>query len=168
MPAAASTAKKKARPLPPLGVSVKLGTHRHREEEAKSHSHSPQTAPQADFQDRPLQQERLEKAWYSFAQKQDSFLQQTLSHSNPTIRGEHGIVIHLENAFQEEKLNEIRQELIPFLRFELKHHQLELIVEIPQEDEHSRAFTPKEKLELLMKKNPSLAKLIDTLDLEME
>lgn len=116
----------------------------------------------------PLQQALLHTVWEEFASRQDGFVQQTLMLANPEVKGESVIIINLENSFQAEKVNDVKPEMMPYLRSKLQNEDITLEVKISEALESSKAFTPKEKLELLMKDNPSLVKLVNVLGLEME
>ncbi len=158
--------KSPSRPLPPLGLSVKPGANK---AAAQKQNSTPIVADKKEeYNDAIVTQESMLKVWETFANQQEAFIKQTLNNADPTLKNGQEICITLENTFKEDKVNEIKTVLMPFLRRQLRNNQLTLSISITDDLVTTRAFTPKEKLELMMKENPALGKLIDTLGLEME
>lgn len=155
----------KSRQLPPLGMSVRFGDKKKAVEGQDTEAAAEQVV---SYGNTPLDFALLQTVWNDFAQDQETFLQQTLSQANPTIKENAVIHIALVNNFQRDKINEVKAKLLPFLRSHLKNDAISLEVEVSAELESTKAFTPKEKLELMMKDNPALVRLINTLGLEMD
>lgn len=122
----------------------------------------------ASYGNAPLQQKQLNTVWEEYAEQQEGFVKQTLMLANPEVKGDTVIGILLENSFQAEKVMDVKSAMMPYLRNKLNNDSITLDVKISAALESNKAFTPKEKLERLMKDNPALVKLIDTLALEME
>ncbi len=118
----------------------------------------------------PVTEEDLRKAWKAFAQKK----KQVGKDSEFTILNqeihlkEDGITIPLTltNPLQEDLLNGFRHELLQFLRAELKNFQLRLDVQIVKETTQKKLYTPREKFNYLLEKNPALQELKDRLGLD--
>ena len=80
------------------------------------------------------------------------------------------VIIQLHNHFQETLLDEIRLDLLTFLRDRLGNDSLQLTGEIktPADSGKRMLYTNKEKLDHLIKKNPLVKELKDTLGLDTD
>lgn len=162
--------------LPPLGLSVRVTPKPAaapkpvvEEKKAPVVIEAPVVkTPQAVYGSQPVDVEKLRSVWMDFSNNQTSFLQQTLRSAIPDLKNDTIISITLDNSFQEEKVNSIRQQLLPYLRKTLNNNKLTLDVILTTGTQVSKAYTPKEKLMLMIKENPALGQLIETLALEMD
>ncbi len=155
---------KNKKPLPRLGVSIKLGNRNVSQESGDEGVAS----PAASYGQDTIDVSKLEKAWQEFARKQEKFIQQTLQNAHPHVQESNRLVITLENIFQRDKINDIKSDLMPYLRAELHNDDLALEIIVSEDVETHKAYTPREKLEEMMKDNPALVKLIKEFDLELE
>jgi len=76
------------------------------------------------------------------------------------------VPLRLSNSLQLDKLNEIRQELIQYLRKQLHNHKINVTAEIVREEKQRKLYTASEKLDYLMEKHPSVRLLRDKLGLD--
>jgi hypothetical protein len=123
---------------------------------------------QEEYGNQAINLELLRSKWLEFANKQSHFLAQTLRSVIPHIKNEMEVCISLANGFQKEKVDGVYQDLIPYLRKALNNNQFKLNIELSENVKVMKAFTPKEKIEELMKENPALATLIEKFGLEIE
>ena len=119
--------------------------------------------------------ENLHQNWSLFAEKFTSRprIFNLLENHKPTINNDFVLYLELENVLQEEILNEVRHELIAYLRASLKNDyiQLEVAIRVLEEEEGidaKRLYTDQEKLKFLMEKNPNLDKLKQTFNLDLD
>jgi len=78
------------------------------------------------------------------------------------------LLIRLESKVQEENLNRVKGELLPWLREKLNHFGLRLESEVlATQTTQLEPYTPEEKYQYLVKKNPALAELRKKLNLEL-
>ncbi len=89
-------------------------------------------------------------------------LNRTLRLDGTTIR------LGLENSFQVEKLNEMKHELLGYLRQQLQNSRIQLESEIVAGEVRKMAYTAQDKFMLLATKNPALHELRKTLGLEFD
>ena len=158
----------KTRTLPPLGMSVRFGAKKEIKKEPAVEQ-KPQVVEETPaYGNQPVNPAELNKAWEDFAKGQETFVKQTLTRSNPVLKD--GTVVHflVENSFQEDKVNDVKPVLMPYLRDRLNNQAITVVAEVSASLESTKAFTPKEKLERMMKDNPALVKLVKTLDLQMD
>jgi hypothetical protein len=79
------------------------------------------------------------------------------------------VIIQLHNHFQETLLDEIRLELLTFLRDRLSNDSIQLGGEIKAVvDTGKMLYTNKEKLDHLMEKNPMVKELKDKFGLDTD
>lgn len=110
-------------------------------------------------------------AWKRFAEEHVSegarSLYTTLTAEEPRIE-EELIRFKIHNAIQERDLNEMRTELMDYLRKSLNNVGLQLEVERVQEQEVKKEFlSEREKYDRLAAKNPLLDELRKRLDLDL-
>ncbi len=119
-----------------------------------------------------VSQEALIAAWKRFADDHvaegSRSLYTTLTAEAPVIEAEL-IRFKIHNAIQERDLNEMRTELMDFLRKTLNNVGLQLEVERVQEQEVKKEFlSEREKYDRLAAKNPLLDELRKRLDLDLK
>ncbi len=80
------------------------------------------------------------------------------------------ITYSVSNAFQMEKIQEKKREVLKALKIRLKNKLIDLKVVVDENEEKVKAvpYTNKEKFEYLSKKNPALKLLKDKLDLDYD
>lgn len=84
------------------------------------------------------------------------------------LEGEEKIILKLPNKSQERAIENIKQELLGFLREELNNSYIDLECEVIRKKEEELIYTNKEKFEYLSKKYPNLLELKRRLDLDTE
>ncbi len=92
-----------------------------------------------------------------------------LTAHSPRLKGDHVVVFPLKNETQEVELMKEKAGLFNFLKRDLKNAQLQLEVEYIREDRGpQKAFTAADKYKVLAEKNPTLEKLRNMLNLDIE
>ena len=84
------------------------------------------------------------------------------------LKNEAEIVIEIENSAQKESFEPVRQDFLNFLRKNLNNSTVSLSIQEKISDGTKKAYTPAEKFETMMKKNPLLLELKKRLDMELE
>lgn len=121
----------------------------------------------------PVSQEALLLAWRTYANEHVSeglrSLYATLIAEEPTFDANNDTIrFKIHNTVQERDLNEIRTDLMDFLRKTLRNTFLQLQVERVQEEEVKKEFlSEREKYNRLVAKNPLLDELRKRLDLDL-
>jgi DNA polymerase-3 subunit gamma/tau len=118
---------------------------------------------------KPFTPEQLKDAWQTFAEKHKA-LQVTYHLLSQGFEfRENKVIIQLHNHFQETLLDEIRLELLTFLRDRLGNDSIQLAGEINGAgDDKKVLYTNKEKLDHLIEKNPLVKELKDKLGLDTD
>jgi DNA polymerase III subunit gamma/tau len=101
--------------------------------------------------------EQLQTAWIAFAARfeKSSAMNVTLTTRQPRAEG-HKITYLIENAAQQVQLNEIMQDLLAFIRTELKNINTSVDFIINRSETERIPYTNKEKFEVMAKKNPAV------------
>ena len=101
--------------------------------------------------------ENLQNAWLNFAQKFDkhSNIYITLTTNNPTFENK-TISFIIDNAAQLVQLQEIHQDMLSFIRREIKNMYVTINFVVNKDESTRTPYTNKEKFEALAKKNPTL------------
>lgn len=104
--------------------------------------------------------EQLKVKWDAFLTRLDDRpnLQSTLSNL-PELKEGYQLLLEIENTVQEDLINNIKPELVSYLRVELKNSFIQLNTLITQKVKGRIIYTDAEKYDELVKENPSLALL---------
>jgi DNA polymerase III subunit gamma/tau len=92
----------------------------------------------------------------------------TLTSKEPKLEGESIVSFQIDNNLQEEKINDIRNELLEFLRTELKNRSIDLKLIVNESVQESKLYTAEEKFKHLLSKNVDLGKLKQEFNLDFE
>ncbi|MGY8940640.1 MAG: hypothetical protein ACKVJH_01290 [Flavobacteriales bacterium] len=119
-------------------------------------------------------EDQLQVAWNGFAdvmEKNERLnLSSTLRASAVALQGESKVKVTVLNRVQEEQVNEVRVELLHFIRKQLAHDFLEMTIAVPKADEvgiSAQFLTERERYDAIVKKNPHLETLRKRLDLDL-
>lgn len=77
-----------------------------------------------------------------------------------------GVEVH--NEAQREKLNEIKQDMLDFIRKDLSNNGVLIDIRVMQHHQETKAYKPTDKFKMLAEKNPALLELKKRFDLEIE
>jgi len=117
--------------------------------------------------DEPFSPEQLQATWNIFAEQRKSFPAEYQLLSQSYVLQDKKIIVQLLHPVQETMLNNMKSEIIAFLRERLKNNSITLYCEVAAVDETKKMiYTTREKLEFLMEKNPLLKELKDRFDLD--
>ncbi len=108
------------------------------------------------------------KAWDQFAntKKEDKRIYAVLN-KTPLFKEPAELFISLESASQENILQEIKHELLKYLRSTLKNSSIDIKHEIKAGKQVKMVYTPEEKFKYMAEKNPALINLKKRLDLHL-
>ncbi len=115
--------------------------------------------------------EQLKTAWYGFVEKlkiggrEREF---TTLNQKVDFHDDLSIVLTLPNSFQSLTIEGLQQELLTYLRSNLKNGNIQLITEIEKAENKKLIYTNSEKFEYLAGKYPNLKELRSRLDLDTD
>lgn len=112
----------------------------------------------------------LKDVWQAYLKKVEhkKSIYSTLSRHQPKLLDNFKIELVLDNKIQEGYLQGARPDLMAFLRTELKNFKIELISKVTEKEEVKTLYTPEEKYQHMVEKNPILAEFRKKLDLDLE
>ena len=94
-------------------------------------------------------------------------LQSTLS-DVPEIEENNRLVLKIANSVQDSLINQIKPELVSFLRRELKNSKIQLLTRIEETSKEKLIYSDSEKYAEMIKKNPELDLLKQKFNLDFE
>lgn len=159
---APNPARKTARPM---GISMKeIGVEKPKQ----------QTVQQATTNVKevvtPFDNDSLVCEWDNYAATIDKkvYLKNTMINCKPTLQENYYFEVAVHNPGQQEELINNAIHILPFLRQHLNNSRIQMRVRIVEGNEKHLAYTSTEKLELLMKINPTLGRLRDEFNLTLD
>lgn len=126
---------------------------------------------QPDIDDLKVSVERLKKTWDRFAEKlKDEGREREYNTLNQNVEFGEDLCIKLTlpNSFQSLTIEALQQELLTYLRTQLKNRHIQLSTEIEKVEGKKMIYTNSEKFEFLAGKYPNLKKLKKRLDLDTD
>ena len=115
--------------------------------------------------------EQLKKVWQLFLEKAKADRQRvtlaTLSDKPLTVDGPK-VTLTLDNNIQEQSFEAIKRDLLYFLREKLNNYALNISVKIVEGTQKLEPYSPQEKYQYLLEKNPLLEQLRTDLNLEIK
>lgn len=128
-------------------------------------------AAKAEVQaDQPFTAEQLQQVWNEYAEQRKKFQAEYQLLMQPYELKGNMIFVSLHHPVQETMLDTMRIELSTFMRERLKNNSILIsgqLVEMKEEDKKV-FYTPREKFEYLIGKNPLLKELKDRLNLDTD
>ena len=152
----------------PAGLSLKI----HAKEPARAEETDPE--PSDLTEDLPaddISPDLFADTWKKLAEmvKEDSqglFL--AMTKYEPLLNKDGTILVFLDNAIQEDLVEERKLELLSHLRKALNNYALQIETRIRDNGFVQKAYLPKEKFDKLVEKNPLIGELKQTLDLDFD
>lgn len=114
-------------------------------------------------------QKQLEEVWLKFSEtiSDDHHFRNSLYNSMPHKLTDDTFEIIIDNPIQAQKIENVKNEIINFLRKELINDKIKMRVRVDINNERKVAFTSKEKFELMAEQNKNLLLLKEKLNLEL-
>ncbi len=109
--------------------------------------------------------------WHQFSDKigDKPRIFNTLTSKDPKLEENHVVSFLIDNNLQKEKINEIRNELLSFLKTELKNSIIDLKLVITDlEEKNNKLYTSEDKFKHMLSKNEDLNKLKQEFNLDLE
>ncbi|MDD2953384.1 MAG: DNA polymerase III subunit gamma/tau [Parabacteroides sp.] len=118
----------------------------------------------------PFDNDSLVREWDNYIATIDKkvYLKNTMINCKPTLQENYYFEVAVHNPGQQEELFNNAIDILPFLRQHLNNSRVQMRVRIVEGNEKHLAYTSTEKLELLMKINPTLGRLRDEFNLTLD
>lgn len=130
----------------------------------KQEDHQPSTE---QFGDGSFTKEEASNALRAFADQRDSTTEKMIFQSDFELRDHFTIHFKLLNKLKEDVLNELKQEMLDFVRKRLQNSSIQVSSEVTAEETKAKPRTEQEKFEAMAKKNPALKDLKERLGLDL-
>ncbi len=159
---APNPARKAARPM---GISMKeIGVEKPKQQTVQ------QTTTTVKEVVTPFDNDTLVREWDNYTATIDKkvYLKNTMINCKPTLQENYYFEVAVHNPGQQEELINNAIHILPFLRQHLNNSRIQMRVRIVEGNEKHLAYTSTEKLELLMKINPTLGRLRDEFNLTLD
>ena len=159
---APNPARKTARPM---GISMKeIGVEKPKQQTVQ------QATTNVNEVVTPFDNDSLVREWDNYAATIDKkvYLKNTMINCKPTLQENYYFEVAVHNPGQQEELINNAIHILPFLRQHLNNSRIQMRVRIVEGNEKHLAYTSTEKLELLMKINPTLGRLRDEFNLTLD
>ena len=118
----------------------------------------------------PFDEAALIREWDNYAASLDKqvYLKNTMINCKPVLQENAYFEVAVYNPGQQEELANQAIHILPFLRQRLKNSHIQMRVRIVETNEKHLAYTSTEKLDLLMRINPTLGRLRDEFNLTLD
>ena len=118
----------------------------------------------------PLSEASLKNSFKNFQTQQKGKISALASNAltnDFTLENER-ISFKLTNPLEVDAIESVKADLVVYLRNSFKNEDIQLTYEVSSANAVDRPYTPKEKFEAMMKKNPSLAKMKEIMGLDTD
>ncbi|MBN8701909.1 MAG: DNA polymerase III subunit gamma/tau [Bacteroidetes bacterium] len=143
------------------------GAKKDTKQEVETKEPSTQNLPTTNFTE-----EQMQAAWADFTKIQQQSgkvnLYTTLASQKPLLKENYQLEFSVENKVQEDVLDEIRLDLLEFLRKKLNNYSLSLQVVVKRDLSEKKAYTSSDRFKKMAEKNPLINKLKQQFDLEVD
>ncbi|MDB9154093.1 DNA polymerase III subunit gamma/tau [Parabacteroides distasonis] len=149
----------------PMGISMKeIGVEKPKQQTVQ------QTTTTVKEVVTPFDNDTLVREWDNYTATIDKkvYLKNTMINCKPTLQENYYFEVAVHNPGQQEELINNAIHILPFLRQHLNNSRIQMRVRIVEGNEKHLAYTSTEKLELLMKINPTLGRLRDEFNLTLD
>ncbi len=116
----------------------------------------------------PFTTEQIRATWMEFAELRKIYQAEYQLLSQAYDLQQNKITVALMHPVQETMLNNLRIELTTYLRERLKNNSISVVGELKVSDDKKMIYTPREKFDYLIEKNPLLKELKDRLGLDTD
>ncbi len=131
----------------------------------------PPTEGEAGVDLKSIDEEEFKRVWRGYAeeiQKQGKHSLYSALKKTPKIIDKHELELTISSKVQEKDIHEEKQNLCSYLKEHLGLTQIRISTIIAQADEVKKPYTSIEKFKRMAEKNPSISKLKEQLDLDID
>jgi DNA polymerase-3 subunit gamma/tau len=154
-----------------MGLSINATLKNEVKEDSEEETND-DTAPNPELPKDDFDTQSLINIWNEYLEIVKSEGRQKIfsSLSNKPLEVKENFVVELklENEIQQSFFNEEKPELMRFIRQKLNNFSLQFDIKITKDKQVLEPYSPQEKFEYMVKKNPHLLELKRRLDLDIE
>ena len=158
----------------PIGISLRTGMLRGvQEEKPKSQATSVNvsTSQPVITEDLPVAEDGLRICWKQFATelpKEESAMSGRMMNLRPYLASDTEFTITIDNKLVAQELHTIKPRIENYLRRQMQNSRITMRIILDETQTSHRIYSRVEQYQMLEKRNPSLKKLKELLDLDLE
>ena len=158
----------------PIGISLRTGMLRGvQEEKPKSQAASvnASTSQPVITEDLPVAEDGLRICWKQFATelpKEESAMSGRMMNLRPYLASDTEFTITIDNKLVAQELHTIKPRIENYLRQQMQNSRITMRIILDETQTSHRIYSRVEQYQMLEKRNPSLKKLKELLDLDLE
>ena len=165
--------EKRKIPLMKLGTGISIRNYQKQEEkkQAATPTNREETVYQEDYKDHIFTEDNIRYYWREFAQQKLPIEEKAnaarMMNMSPKLLDDTTFEVGVDNGMVEKYMNQLLPAIQNHLRERLHNRKITMKIRVFEAEEVIRAYSPVERLQLMIKKNPKLMKLKEVFGLEL-
>ena len=165
--------EKRKIPLMKLGTGISIRNYQKQEEkkQAVTPTNREETVYQEDYKDHIFTEDNIRYYWREFAQQKLPIEEKAnaarMMNMSPKLLDDTTFEVGVDNGMVEKYMNQLLPAIQNHLRERLHNRKITMKIRVFEAEEVIRAYSPVERFQLMIKKNPKLMKLKEVFGLEL-
>ena len=165
--------EKRKIPLMKLGTGISIRNYQKQEEkkQAATPTNREETVYQEDYKDHIFTEDNIRYYWREFAQQKLPIEEKAnaarMMNMSPKLLDDTTFEVGVDNGMVEKYMNQLLPAIQNHLRERLHNRKITMKIRVFESEEVIRAYSPVERFQLMIKKNPKLMKLKEVFGLEL-
>ena len=165
--------EKRKIPLMKLGTGISIRNYQKQEEkkQAATPTNREETVYQEDYKDHIFTEDNIRYYWREFAQQKLPIEEKAnaarMMNMSPKLLDDTTFEVGVDNGMVEKYMNQLLPAIQNHLRERLHNRKITMKIRVFEVEEVIRAYSPVERFQLMIKKNPKLMKLKEVFGLEL-
>ena len=165
--------EKRKIPLMKLGTGISIRNYQKQEEkkQAATPTNREETVYQEDYKDHIFTEDNIKYYWREFAQQKLPIEEKAnaarMMNMSPKLLDDTTFEVGVDNGMVEKYMNQLLPAIQNHLRERLHNRKITMKIRVFEAEEVIRAYSPVERFQLMIKKNPKLMKLKEVFGLEL-
>ena len=165
--------EKRKIPLMKLGTGISIRNYQKQEEkkQAATPTNREETVYQEDYKDHIFTEDNIRYYWREFAQQKLPIEEKAnaarMMNMSPKLLDDTTFEVGVDNGMVEKYMNQLLPAIQNHLRERLHNRKITIKIRVFEAEEVIRAYSPVERFQLMIKKNPKLMKLKEVFGLEL-
>ena len=165
--------EKRKIPLMKLGTGISIRNYQKQEEkkQAATPTNREETVYQEDYKDHIFTEDNIRYYWREFAQQKLPIEEKAnaarMMNMSPKLLDDTTFEVGVDNGMVEKYMNQLLPDIQNHLRERLHNRKITMKIRVFEAEEVIRAYSPVERFQLMIKKNPKLMKLKEVFGLEL-
>ena len=161
----------------PKGISIRTGTLRNTQEKTSANQATTSanqalpTASQSVAENLPINEDGARICWKQFAStlpKEESAMAGRLMNIRPQLNGETNIVVTTDNKIVAQELQSMKTRIEEYMRKQMQNNLINIDIVLEATQTNQRIYSRVEQYQVLEQRNPSLKRLKELMDLDLD